>query len=114
MKVIFAGCMVAKCPLPFWSDLVDRIRPGLAVEYRTRRNFFIDSLFEAFNVEKSVGTKGVWEGMEVLSFSLKSSDMVEKSKPRKIFNLVPPTSGMFLWVRTTFSHINACASDPEI
>ena len=71
---------------------------GLAVEYRSRRDYFIDSLTEEFQVSRTVGTKGVWQGSDVLEFSFKPTEMSEKLRQRKLFSLVPPTSGMFLWV----------------
>ena len=74
------------------------INKGLAVEYRTRRDYFIDSLSEEFQVSRTVGTRGVWQGADVLEFSFKPTEMSEKLRQRKMFSLVPPTAGMFLWV----------------
>ncbi|KAI0685029.1 pyridoxal phosphate-dependent transferase [Cytidiella melzeri] len=75
---------------------------GLAIEYRSRRDFFIDCLNDEFQVSKSVGTKGVWQGLDVLDYRLKSTEMSEKHKSKKLFSLVPPTSGMFLWLALHF------------
>ena len=75
---------------------------GLAVEYKGRRDFFVDTLADEFHVQESraVAT-GVWAGCNVLeAYSKPRRDDSEKFAVRtKYFSFVPPTSGMFIWVR---------------
>lgn len=75
---------------------------GLAIEYRTRRDFFIDTLFEEFDVRQSYSTKSIWAGCEVYDCYIKATNMVEKASYRKAFSFVPPTSGMFIWIAIDF------------
>ncbi|KAI0089178.1 PLP-dependent transferase [Irpex rosettiformis] len=78
---------------------------GLATEYRSRRDYLIDTLNEEFQVSRTVGTKGVWEGSDIFEFSFKATEMSEKLRQRKLFSLVPPTSGMFLWFALHFENV---------
>ena len=75
---------------------------GLAIEYQTRRDFFIDTLTEEFAVRKSVAAKSVWAGLDVYECSIKPTGMTEKASYKKLFSFVPPSSGMFIWVSTHF------------
>ena len=72
---------------------------GLAVEYRIRRDFFIDTIAEEFDTKQSITFNPIWAGMDVYECSLKPQGMIEKTSYKKYFSFVPPTSGMFVWVR---------------
>lgn len=83
---------------------------GLTVEYTHRRDFFLDALVSEFHIKKSIAVQGVWKGMEVYeAYSHpKPSDncMIEKaSVGTKMFSFVPPTSGMFVWIKMHFESI---------
>ncbi|KAI0751113.1 PLP-dependent transferase [Daedaleopsis nitida] len=87
---------------------------GLAVQYKSRRDFFIDALEEEFHLRRSVGATGAWTGCTVYTASAKpqnvfgrSLQMSEKfggfgAKP--LFSFVPPTSGMFVWLKMHFEN----------
>ncbi|KAI0340764.1 PLP-dependent transferase [Trametopsis cervina] len=86
---------------------------GLAVEYRSRRDYMIDLLNEEFQVEKSVGTQGLWTGLDVYEYRTKSVGMTEKFRSKKLFSMVPPDSGMFLWLTMHFSNANSFKEGEE-
>lgn len=71
---------------------------GLAIEYRSRRDFFIDTIAEEFHTKQSTSFNPTWAGMDVHECSLKPQGMLEKASYKKMFSFVPPTSGMFIWV----------------
>lgn len=54
-------------------------------------------------MQKSVGEKGIWKGMEIYEAFTKSKSSGRNAEKfdigGKMFSFVPPTSGMFLWVR---------------
>lgn len=52
-------------------------------------------------MKQSVAVQSIWAGCEVYECSFKPTSMVEKASQKKIFSFVPPTSGMFIWVRET-------------
>lgn len=54
---------------------------------------------EEFHVKQSVSSKAIWSGLDVYECSLRPQNMIEKETYKKIFSFVPPTSGMFVWVR---------------
>ncbi|KAI0041420.1 PLP-dependent transferase [Auriscalpium vulgare] len=94
-----------------WSfDGYVRWLRGIATQYRLRRDFFCDLLGDAFDLRVSTPTHGTWAGCLVHTayakrpssarprFSEKSADM---RKP--LLSFVPPSSGMFLWVRLHFA-----------
>ena len=79
---------------------------GLAVEYKTRRDFFIDCFADEFELESARAVSaGVWAGANVVEAYSKipAGRVTDKSAIRtKYFSFVPPTSGMFIWVRVPF------------
>ncbi|PSR73704.1 hypothetical protein PHLCEN_2v10623 [Hermanssonia centrifuga] len=82
---------------------------GLAIEYRTRRDYFIDCLADEFHLAKSATLEqGLWKGCEVHEGSLKPKNsiiMFEKTAIKtKMFSFVPPTSGMFIWMKIHFEN----------
>ncbi|KAI0041417.1 PLP-dependent transferase [Auriscalpium vulgare] len=93
--------------LDTWSfDGYVRWLRGLATQYKLRRDFFCDLLGDAFELRVSTPTRGAWAGCAVhtayakrpasarLRLSEKSADT---RKP--LLSFVPPSSGMFVWVR---------------
>ena len=57
------------CAGPLTSPLCCPI--GLAVQYRSRRDFLIDTLHDEFHMRASVGTTGSWTGCTVYTASAK-------------------------------------------
>jgi aromatic amino acid aminotransferase I / 2-aminoadipate transaminase len=80
---------------------------GLAIEYRTRRDFFIDTIGEEFHMKQSTAFNPIWTGMDVYECSLKPQGMIEKASYKKMFSFVPPTSGMFVWVCTSYGALHS-------
>ncbi|THH28413.1 hypothetical protein EUX98_g5776 [Antrodiella citrinella] len=78
---------------------------GLAIQYEIRRNYLLDSLSEEFHMRKSLGTKGVWEGLEIFEAYAKPDGSEKFGYGNKLFSIVPPTSGMFLWIKLHFDDI---------
>jgi aromatic amino acid aminotransferase I / 2-aminoadipate transaminase len=74
---------------------------GLGTQYTTRRDFLIDCLDDEFNLQLASARNGVWEGCDYFLASAKPSgkQMSEKWDRKTMFSFVPPTSGMFIWVR---------------
>ncbi|KAK7049551.1 hypothetical protein VNI00_005582 [Paramarasmius palmivorus] len=76
---------------------------ALRVQYRERRDYFIDCLDEEFHLQKTHAQDGFREGNVVYEGFLKSkSNFVnEKSvmNQRRVFSFVPPTAGMFIWLQ---------------
>jgi aromatic amino acid aminotransferase I len=75
--------------------------PGLGAQYTARRDQFIDCLEDEFDLQLSCARDGVWAGCDYYLASSKSSAkrMSEKFGRKTMFSFVPPTSGMFVWVR---------------
>lgn len=76
---------------------------GLAIQYKTRRDWFIDCLSEELHLEATTSSDvSFWKDCVVYDAYAKRSSgwmMAEKgSIGTKLFSFVPPTSGMFLWV----------------
>lgn len=76
---------------------------GLAIQYKTRRDWFIDCLSEELHLEATTSSDvSFWKDCVVYDAYAKRSNswiMSEKgSVGTKLFSFVPPTSGMFLWV----------------
>ena len=74
-----------------------------------RRDFFVDCLYEEFHMTRTVATQGAWAGSTAYIARSKSSDVKsltgrdyadEKHAfgEKPMFSLVPPSSGMFVWV----------------
>jgi len=78
---------------------------GLAIQYEVRRNYLLDSLAEEFHMRKSLGAQGVWEGLEIFEAYAKPDGSEKYDYGNKLFSIVPPTSGMFLWIKLHFDDI---------
>lgn len=87
-------------------------RLGLSVEYTTRRDLLIDALQDEFNLQVSVGTTGSWKNCVVYTAYPKprrgdamseKAALFRQSKP--LFSLVPPTAGMFIWLKMLWENV---------
>jgi aromatic amino acid aminotransferase I / 2-aminoadipate transaminase len=76
---------------------------GIRVQYSARRDWFIDCLAEEFHFNTRASGQGYREGCKVMEASFKSDQLLKgwNEKSPTVFSLVPPSAGMFLWVRTT-------------
>lgn len=88
---------------------------GIRNQYTERRNFLMDCMHEEFSLQASYTEKGILDGALVYLARNKSylpgrSYSDEKSNVdygNVVFSVVPPTSGMFVWVRVNFeNHAN--------
>lgn len=79
--------------------LLNCIIPGLGVQYKQRRNFFIDCLAKKFHLEMAPPSYGFFEGSPTYFASqMRRGYHNEKANTKVLFSFVPPTSGMFIWV----------------
>ncbi|CAL1700165.1 unnamed protein product [Somion occarium] len=79
---------------------------GLAVQYTGRRDYIIDCFAEEFHLRSSIGTTGIWNGLEVYDLYAKpkrnASGLEKFDFGPKLISFVPPTSGMFIWLKINF------------
>jgi len=77
---------------------------GLGVQYKQRRDFFIDCLVENFHLELAPAShNSLFNGsVEYFASQLRRGYRDEKADTRTLFSFTPPTSGMFIWVRLHF------------
>ncbi|KAA1477299.1 PLP-dependent transferase [Dentipellis sp. KUC8613] len=92
---------------------------GLRMQYKARRDLFVDLLAGAFDLQRAVGTRemGAWAGMTVYTAYAKHQGGMwgagagEKTGERDpLFSFVPPSSGMFVWVKVHFGEHTAGAA----
>ncbi|THH17418.1 hypothetical protein EW146_g3385 [Bondarzewia mesenterica] len=86
---------------------------GLRIQYQLRRDLFVDLLSEEFDLMQSPGTRdqSAWNGCTVYTAYPKARPrglltMSEKSTigavRKPLFSFVPPSAGMFVWVKLHF------------
>ncbi|KAH9943153.1 PLP-dependent transferase [Epithele typhae] len=111
----FGQALVAQLLTTWGYDGYARWLQGLAVQYKARRDFLLDALSEEFSMRESVGTAGSWTGCTVYTASVKPKrfEMYEKTMQQELFSIVPPSAGMFLWVRLHFENIPGFKSGDE-
>jgi len=80
---------------------------GLGTQYRLRRDHLIDCLDDEFDLQLSSARNGLWEGCDYYLASAKSSStqMSEKVSSKTMFSFVPPTSGMFVWIKLHLDNV---------
>ncbi|KAI0065787.1 PLP-dependent transferase [Artomyces pyxidatus] len=92
--------------LETWSfDGYVRWLQGIRTQYKMRRDFFIDVLADEFDLQLGTHAQGIWAGAPVYTAYSKPTGgyfMREKSASKALFSFVPPSSGMFLWIRLHF------------
>lgn len=79
--------------------------PALGSQYEVRRDFLIDSLTEEFDMQANYAHTGIWQGTEYYSATPKAHLMSEKYGNKTMFSFVPPTAGMFVWLKV---HLENC------
>ncbi|KAJ7283688.1 pyridoxal phosphate-dependent transferase [Mycena rebaudengoi] len=103
----FAQSLVASALLEWRYEGYIRWLQALRLQYTLRRDFFVDCLAEEFQLQVARGV-GIWEGCDVFSGCVKPSRSItgyfnEKfSTSPALFSFVPPTSGMFVWIKVHF------------
>ncbi|KIK59151.1 hypothetical protein GYMLUDRAFT_44904 [Collybiopsis luxurians FD-317 M1] len=81
---------------------------ALRLQYRQRRDYLLDCLAEEFHLQSSMSTQGYTAGALIYYASLKPKrsfvSLTEKNEAfsRPVFSFVPPTSGMFVWLKIHF------------
>ncbi|KII94834.1 hypothetical protein PLICRDRAFT_193623 [Plicaturopsis crispa FD-325 SS-3] len=115
-----AQAVVAKVITSWKYEGYIRWLQGLGTQYTLRRDHFIDCLADEFHLQRAPGGgQGVWGGSDIYIASQKPSrwnNLSEKyaSASRKpMFSFVPPTSGMFLWIKLHLENHHAISSEPE-
>ncbi|KAJ3558312.1 hypothetical protein NM688_g998 [Phlebia brevispora] len=103
----FGQSLITKLLTTWKYDGYVRWLHGLAVEYKSRRDYFIDCLADEFHLKSNQAiAEGIWAGCDVLEAYGKCDGMVEKySLGTKYFSFVPPTSGMFVWIKMHFESV---------
>ena len=77
---------------------------ALRLQYKQRRDFFIDCFDDEFNMRRSVAVSGAHQGAVVYEGSLKPLRGEKFAASGKtLFSFVPPTSGMFVWIKLHFN-----------
>ncbi|VDC08029.1 unnamed protein product [Peniophora sp. CBMAI 1063] len=74
---------------------------GVRALYTVRRDYFVDALYDTFDVERSVVTEKT-DGRDVCVAYAKQNGMREKGVRRPLFEFIPPTSGLFIWLKVAF------------
>ncbi|TFY60507.1 hypothetical protein EVG20_g7392 [Dentipellis fragilis] len=94
---------------------------GLRIQYKARRDLFVDLLSEEFDLQRAVGTHelGAWHGQTVYTAYVKQrggalwgsrSEKASVGLGGPLFSFVPPSSGMFVWVKVHFKERAASAN----
>ncbi|KAJ7068243.1 pyridoxal phosphate-dependent transferase [Mycena amicta] len=100
----FSQSLVASTLIEWGEAGFIRWLKGLRSQYTLRRDFLVDCFSDEFQLTVAPGSVGdIWEGCQVYSGSVKpkfTSFFNEKTPPSKaLFSFVPPTSGMFVWLK---------------
>ncbi|PVF95527.1 PLP-dependent transferase [Serendipita vermifera] len=76
---------------------------GIKAQYTIRRDLFIDSIMRELDVTLTKG-EGFLEGAIVYEgwFKGEKGKVNEKTGKKPVVSFVPPTSGMFVWMRVNF------------
>uniref|UniRef100_A0A0W0FCP6 PLP-dependent transferase n=1 Tax=Moniliophthora roreri TaxID=221103 RepID=A0A0W0FCP6_MONRR len=81
---------------------------ALRIQYKQRRDYFIDCLGRDFHLQRTFARDGFREGAVVYEGFLKSQNtfISEKSivSSQRVFSFIPPTSGMFIWLQLHLEH----------
>ncbi|KAJ7276368.1 pyridoxal phosphate-dependent transferase [Mycena haematopus] len=84
---------------------------ALRLQYTLRRDFIVDCLAEEFHLTQAPGLTGsMWEGAQVYhgfakpqrSFNGYFSNEKTPTISNRLISFVPPTSGMFVWLKVHF------------
>ncbi|KAL1735979.1 pyridoxal phosphate-dependent transferase [Schizophyllum commune] len=99
----FGQSMVASLLLQWQYSGYIRWLRALRLQYKQRRDFFIDCFDDEFNMRRSIAVSGAHQGAVVYEGSLKPLRGEKFAASGKtLFSFVPPTSGMFVWIKLHF------------
>lgn len=96
---------------------------GLRAEYTMRRDIFVDALCNEFAVSQSYAAQGVWAGCTAFvarprpqltsgRSNLEYADEKHAFGTKPLFSFVPPSAGMFVWLRIHFENHPAFTGEP--
>ncbi|KAL6309824.1 PLP-dependent transferase [Sparassis latifolia] len=102
----FGQSLITQLLLNWKYDGYIRWLQGLAIQYTRRRDFFVDCFANEFDLKRSTSDFSLWQGWDVYDGYTKPRNqfMSEKKSSVKVLSFVPPTSGMFLWVKIYFEN----------
>ena len=91
---------------------------GLQTQYIIRRDFFVDCIFDAFEVRPASDPKllavfgsslPVFTAYKKTQGGTGKQEMQEKKSKAPLFSFVPPSAGMFVWVclHDALAYLNA-------
>ncbi|EJF62296.1 PLP-dependent transferase [Dichomitus squalens] len=108
----FGQSLITQLLTTWQFDGYARWLQGLAAQYTSRRNSFIDALQSEFHLRVSVGTAGSWKDCVIYTASAKArrgDAMSEKAalfgQGKPLFSFVPPSAGMFLWLKFHWDNV---------
>ncbi|EIN10771.1 PLP-dependent transferase [Punctularia strigosozonata HHB-11173 SS5] len=113
----FGQSLITQALLTWKYDGYIRWLRGLGQEYKSRRDHFIDCLADEFQLTRT-SNHGVnaWVGCNVYSASdkiLSATDEKQIFGRRRYFSFVPPSAGMFIWLKMDFSSHPRLAAEGE-
>ncbi|KAG9219324.1 hypothetical protein CCMSSC00406_0001734 [Pleurotus cornucopiae] len=90
---------------------------ALGSQYQLRRNFILDCLGDEFHLKLDYETSGVWSGCDIYrAYDKAPGDATFNEKHamfKPMFSLVPPTSGMFIWLQLHLDNHPSFDGDEE-
>ncbi|TFK55669.1 PLP-dependent transferase [Heliocybe sulcata] len=92
---------------------------GLGAQYTARRDFIIDALADEFDLDLSPSSSahavGPWRGANVYVAKEKwqGTEKFAATGRKPLFSFVPPTSGMFIWLKVHFENHPAYAAGDD-
>ncbi|TRM68096.1 pyridoxal phosphate-dependent transferase [Schizophyllum amplum] len=99
----FGQSMVASLLLQWQYPGYIRWLRALRLQYKARRDFFIDCFDEQFSMRRSIAASGAHTGAVVYEGSLKPLRGEKFAASGKtLFSFIPPSSGMFIWMQLHF------------
>ncbi|PPQ63863.1 hypothetical protein CVT24_009489 [Panaeolus cyanescens] len=77
---------------------------GIRAQYTDRRDYLLDCFQEKFHLETCTSPMSIWDGSVSYAAYAKTSRGSDEKQRGPMFSFVPPTSGMFLWIRMHFEN----------
>ncbi|KAL4255497.1 Class-I pyridoxal-phosphate-dependent aminotransferase-like protein [Pleurotus pulmonarius] len=99
----FGQSIVTALLLNWGYDGYIRWLRALTSQYQLRRDFILDCLGDEFHLKLDYETSGVWSGCDIYrAYDKAPADVAFNEKLgaiKPMFSLVPPTSGMYIWLQ---------------
>lgn len=111
----FGQSLITSLLLDWKYDGYTRWLQGLASQYKSKRDFFLDCFLDEYDVRHATSSLALWKGWTVYeAYSKPSGGFMSEKKARvKVLSFVPPTSGMFLWLKVHFENHPAFKEEGE-